>query len=943
MKYIRTRIILCAVFLAPSLYARAQSPLNESHYADTDSLTNVEPDMVQIAYRKVNPKDLPAGVSFVNVSQLMEKNYMKYSLENMDGLVGGLTGTLWAMDEYLVLVDGVPRDANNVMPSEIEQVTFLKSASSVVLYGSRAAKGVIYITTKKGEAGNNKINVQANTGFYVPKRYPKYLGSAEYMTLYNEARTNDGLDAIYSSEDIYNHGLGQNPYRYPDVDLYSSDYLKKSYNMSDVTAEISGGSEKARFYTNINLYNVGSLLKYGDADKDHVTRYSVRGNIDVEINEYIKSHMNANATFYDSRGANGDFWGAAANLRPNRVSPLIPLSYIKEDNEVAWSLVNNSNNLIGGKYLLGGTQLDPTNALADLYASGYSTFTSRQYQFDTGVDVNLKKVLEGLSFQTQFAIDYSTSYIKSYNNSYATYEPVWGNYNGEDVILSLNKYGTDKKDGVQNVAASWNRQTIAFSGQFNYKTVVNDSHNISAMLIAAGYQHSESSVYHRISNANMGLQANYNYLNKYHVDFGGAIVHSARLPKGNRQAFSPSLMLGWRLSEENFMKDSPVFDDLMFTASASILHTDLDIADYYLYESIYNQTDGASWGWADGNHNQATQSRRGQNDDLSFIKRKEISLGLRGSMLNKTLNFDLSYFSNRMEGLLTQAYSFFPSYFSSGWPVSSFIPYLNYNNYDRKGFDFSVNYNKRVNEVDLGLGVSGIYYDTEIARLEEIHEYDYQYRKGHQISGIWGLVSYGFFDSNEDIANSPVPAFGEVKPGDMKYVDQNGDNVIDDKDIVSLGKRWDSPFTLGVNFTAKWKGFTLFALGTGYFGGTGMKSSSYYWVYGDRKYSEVVRTRWTEETKETALYPRLTTQSGDNNFRDSDFWLFSTNRFSLAKVQLTYDFPESMFRNSFIRSLSVYADAYDLLTIAKERKTLELTTGGSPQCRFYNIGFKVGF
>jgi TonB-dependent SusC/RagA subfamily outer membrane receptor len=212
------------------------------------------------------------------MTDLIEKNYTTYSLDNMGGLVGGWAGnSIWGMDEYLVLVDGVPRDANNVMPTEIEQITFLKSAASVVLYGSRAAKGVVYITTKRGKAQPLKVNVRANTGFHVSKRYPKYLGSAEYMTLYNEARINDGLAAQYSDEDIYNFASGSNPYRYPDVDFYSSDHLKKAYNRTDVTAELTGGNAQSRFYTNIGYQRQGDVFNFGEAKNNYSDRLNIRG------------------------------------------------------------------------------------------------------------------------------------------------------------------------------------------------------------------------------------------------------------------------------------------------------------------------------------------------------------------------------------------------------------------------------------------------------------------------------------------------------------------------------------------------------------------------------------------------------------------------------------------------------------------------------------------
>lgn len=184
-------------FAAAFMYAQAQEAETAAPVAQLDSLTaNAEGEQVQVAYRKVNQNDLLGGVSFVNVEKLMEKNYIgSYSLTDMQSYVSGWNGSnLWGMDSYLVLVDGVPRDANNVLPSEIAQISFLKGAQAVVLYGSRAADGVIYITTKRGQAGKTRIDVRGNTGFHVPISYPEYLGAAEYMTLYNEARLNDGLD-----------------------------------------------------------------------------------------------------------------------------------------------------------------------------------------------------------------------------------------------------------------------------------------------------------------------------------------------------------------------------------------------------------------------------------------------------------------------------------------------------------------------------------------------------------------------------------------------------------------------------------------------------------------------------------------------------------------------------------------------------------------------------
>jgi len=330
------------------------------------------------------------------------------------------------MDSYLVLVDGVPRDANNVLPTEIEQVTFLKGASAVVLYGSRAAKGVVYITTKRGKSEPLKVSARVTTGFNVHKSYPKYLGSAEYMTLYNEARVNDGLNKLYSDEAIYNHSTGQNPYRYPSIDLFSSDYIRKFNNRSDATAEITGGNNFARFYTNIGYSRQNDVFNFGQAANNSTDRLNVRGNIDMTISENITAFVNTNATFYNSATAKGNYWEASSTLRPNRFSPLIPISFINPNDMNSLTLIQNSHQ-IDGKYFLSGTQAEQTNIFGDFYAAGSNKWTSRQFQFDTGIKIDMKKILKGLSFNTQFAVDYATSYTTSYDNTYSVFTPSWSN------------------------------------------------------------------------------------------------------------------------------------------------------------------------------------------------------------------------------------------------------------------------------------------------------------------------------------------------------------------------------------------------------------------------------------------------------------------------------------------------------------------------------------
>ena len=920
----------------------AAVPVSAQETAEDSTLVNV-------AFRKVAKQDIMGGVSTVNVRELTEKNYNTYSLDNMQGYVSGYNGAgMWGYTDQLVLIDGVPREANNVKPDEIESITFLKGAQAVVLYGSKAAKGAILITTKRGKVNNGlSVNVRANTGWAVAKSYPEYLGSAEYMYLYNEARANDGISTpLYSAETIAKYASGANPYRYPDVEFYSSEFIKKSYNRTDVTAEIEGGNDRAKFYANVSYYRQGDFLKVGEAANNYVDRFNVRGNVDIKLNNFINAYVNANATYYNSKSANGgSYWEKAATFRPNRVAPLIPLSYIDPNAQQAVTLIGTTKNYLNGCFL-GGAQTDLSNIFADYYFAGKNTWTSRQFQFDSGVDVDLNSITKGLSFHAMVAVDYRTAYTTSFNDTYATFTPTWSEYNGKDVIVALNTFDTvDKHSGVQNISGSTDNQTIAFNAHFDYARTFGNVHNVNAMLVANGYQQSESGTYHKVSNANLGLQLGYNYDRKYYADFALAAPWSAKLPEGKRAGFSPSFTLGWNIANENFMKDS-AFNDLVLSASYSDLVTDLGIDEYYMYLGAYQS--GGWWDWNGMSGHAGVQSKRGSNDDLGYIHRKEFSVNLRGSVLDRALTFDASFFVSKMTGQIITASNQMPSYFMVYYPESSFRPYINFNDDKRTGFDIALNYKKNFGDFGLQVGANYTYYTTKATKRDDTNDADaYQYRQGKPLDAIWGYECLGFFQDEADIKSSPNQSyFGQtIAPGDLKYKDQNNDGVIDNKDQVNLGKGgwYGAPSTLGINVTLKYKNFTLFMLGTGSFGGNGVRNNSYWWVKGEDKYSAAVRDRWTPETANTAAYPRLTTGNGANNYVTSDFWMYSTSRFDLNKVQLSYDFDKKLFGNSFVKGVQVYVSGNSLLTIAKEREILEMSVGSAPQTRFYNLGFKVAF
>ncbi len=970
MKNKKTNIFLLALLVASPLMVNAQTT------GDADTITAKK--KVHVAFRDKNADELLGGISYIDMEELQKKNHTTNSLDDLYGLVGGWNGhNLWGMDNDrldtnddsnlpLVIIDGVKRPSNNVLTSEIEQITFLKGAQAVVLYGAKAAKGAILITTKRSKVDGLQITANANTGWQVAKAFPDYLGSAEYMTLYNEACVNDGLAPKYSQQDIYNHASGTNPYRYPNINYYSDEYVRRAYNRSEGTLEVQGGSTRAHFYTNINYYRFEDLLNFGPAKDNYDDRFSVRGNVDLVVNKAVKGFANASATFYNANRNKGDFWKEAATMRPNfpeNAAPLIPIDMVDPNASKALTILGKSLNFLDGKYFPGGTKVTKQNAIADCYFGGRATETRRQFQFDAGIIYDMDRFVKGLSFKTQFAIDYASKYTSSYDNKYAVFIPTWSNYNGEDVIVALTQEGDEIVKGHMEMSNSSYRQTISWNGHFDYERTFDGKHHFTGMLLGNMFTTTASGEYHRYANANLGFQAGYDFMGRYYADLSMAGVHSARLPKGNREAISPSFSLGWNISKEDFMKKAKGVDNLMVSASYSNLNEDADVymdndQYFYIYEALW-KTAGSGFVWNESTSTERTYSTAGNNPALDFIHRKEFSVSLRGSFLNKLITTDLTFFNTDMTGYIIQNPTTFPSHLQGGLSGGTFKSAINNDIQTRRGIDFSITAQKQFGPVHATLGVVGTYLYTKYSKYDEIVEEEYQKREGSPVDGLWGYNCVGFYTNDDfDISltqdgilnyalkkDRPVPSIGgTIRPGDLKYEDVNHDNIINNKDMICLGKTgaFGAPLNLGVNVTLKYKNFSLFMLGAAQIGASGMKNtSSYYYMSGADKYSINVRGRWTPETAETATHPRLTTKSSPHNAAASSFWFYRTNYFKLNKVQLTYDFPEKMWKGKAVKALSVYLYANDLFTIAEEQKLLDLNVGYAPQTRFYNLGVKV--
>jgi hypothetical protein len=602
------------------------------------------------------------------------------------------------------------------------------------------------------------------------------------MTYYNQACTNDGLPPLYDATTIGNYASHSNVYQYPDVDYYSSDYLRKMYTSYSANAEFSGGTERARFYALVDYQGQNSLLKFGEGNSENSSRLSIRGNVELKLNDFISAFVHTSTVFNDSQSAMGNYWSNAATLRPNYFSPFIPINLISKS--VTNAQYNGESNIIDGNYLLGGTQENMTNPISDVYAGGNKTNTSRLFQYVTGINADLSQALKGLSFHGQVSIDYLDTYTDSLSTKYAVYSPTWTN----DSITALTKYNTDNNGRVQNIGNVFEDQTIDFNVHMDYVNTFKQKHNVSAMLVGSGTLRRETGDFQYRTNSNLGLQLSYNYDHRYYADFSGAVVNSTLLPADTRVAFSPTFNLAWLLTGENFLKDSKVVNLLKVSASAGIINTDLNMDNnYYLYDALYYSSYGYSW--HDGTYgNSATTALRGENQNLSYAKRKELNLGIDGSFFNNQLGVQATAFLINMDGIPEQAFTQYPNYFNTYYPTSSLVPYTNSGANQYRGFDVQLNFRQKIGDFNLIVGAAGTYATSKVLKVDEDYADSYQNRAGKPIDAIFGLQSEGFFSDQTDISNHATQQFGTVSPGDIKYKDENGDGVIDSKDQVMIGR-----------------------------------------------------------------------------------------------------------------------------------------------------------
>lgn len=429
------------------------------------------------------------------------------------------------------------------------------------------------------------------------------------------------------------------------------------------------------------------------------------------------------------------------------------------------------------------------------------------------------------------------------------------------------------------------------------------------------------------------------YLNKYIAEITAVVAGSSKLFGSTPYAFSPGIGAGWILSEENFLSDNKIIDYLKIKANWALNHNDENI-DYYLYMSNY-YSQGSSWRYNQGNTQNNSRTAFLGNPNLCWEKTMELNLGFESELFNKKLSVEGIYFYNLASDLITTRSNYYPAYYNLSI-------YENYGKEQYQGVEMGLNLTEKFGDFKFSFGTNFVYSVPKTLQIDELNydeKYEYLKKTGKPSDAMFGYVALSLYKDQEDIDNSPQQVFGIVRPGDIKYQDINEDGIIDELDRKMIGNS-KARLGYGLHLNIKYKALELFAIGNGQAGGNVYFNNAYYWVYGDRKYSEVVLNRWAYDpiqgidTRENATYPRLTTNESNNNFRNSTYWIYKNNWLRLQTVQLTYSLPPN---TGILKETRFFVRANNLLTISKIKDKLDLNVDKAPRLRQFSFGVNASF
>lgn len=817
----------------------------------------------------------------------------------------------------LILVDGVEANFADLVPEEVESVSLLKDASATAMYGSRGANGVLLVTTKRGVEGKLKVIFSAQQGVQSAIRMPEFLNSYDYARLYNEALVNDGKAERYTAADLEAYQNGSDQAFHPNVDWYK-EVLRNASPISNYNLNFSGGNKTVKYFVMLNHVKSNSLLrKTGNESEFSINgsyqRVNFRSNLDINLTKRFSAQLTMGGTVVDKANPSGNnsdgIFNQMAQLPPNAFP------------------VYNPNGTISRNSLW-------ANPLGDILNKGFYTSNGRTFQTTVGFTEQLDFITKGLSLSSRISFN---SYFLSQSNKSRTYESfaISKDASGNPVYT---KYGINTSL-VGNEGASDQYRNLAYQTFLNYERNFG-IHDISAVLMYNEDEYTISGDNFPVKHTNISGRGTYAYDQKYIGEISFSYMGSENFPKGGRFGLFPAVSLGWIVSNEDFLKENNTVNFLKLRASYGVIGNDKIGGTPFMFEQYYPYSSQYFFGTANTAFNSIIQGSPA-NRNVTWEKEKSVNFGVEATLFNH-IDVSLDVFNRDRYDILVQPNSTTPDF------MGYTRPYLNEGKANNKGFETKVKYyTDKSNDFQFFAEASLWYYQNKVVYSSEaLKLYDYQYETGRPIGQPFGLVAVGFFKDAADIAASPKQIWTSVKPGDVKYKDQNNDGKIDQNDSYPIGKTSLPNLTAGLHLGAKYKGFDfdLFFQGvssrTVYFSGL-----NFHAFQNNGKISNIALDRWTPATAETATYPRLSSANDDNNYRYSTLWQRDGSFIKLRSVELGYTFPAQITKAAKIQDARIFVNGTNLFSLDHMDGFRDPEFGGTgyPATRSFSVGLRVQF
>lgn len=922
-------------YIDRELKVGSQSSLEIALREDTQALDEV----VVVGYGTVKKGNLTMAVSSVK-SEVLENRPVQSATEALQGQVPGLSITssgrpgdaatmqlrgatsLNESGSPLVLIDGVPGEFNYLNVDDIEDITVLKDAASAAIYGSRAAHGVILVTTKRGKTGKPTFRYNGSVGVNTPTNMPEVMSSAVYARVLNEAYQNMGRSAVYSEEDIQKFASGEDPNRYPNTNWLDLAFQNSITTRHSIAA--SGGTDNVKYHLSAGVDHQTGVIPEVSQNV-----FNVRSNVDVAINERLDVSFDIRYTQRKKDEVGGldgiiqdiykmypvdvayytdGTYGYNAKLVINPIAYLKERGHNYEDRHDANGTFKLNYKILDG---LTFTGIANVNYVFDnesqhgrkIYFTDY--FTKQQYE--NGVNSLTEERDYKEYYNLQALLNYKKSFGKHNLDILAGFQSE--NEKTSDISAFRDGYPTDLI------------YVLDAGSQDNWSNEGTSAHWSLASVIG---------------------RVNYDYDGKYLVSASFRSDGSSYFSKGHRWSTFPTVSAAWRITSEPFMESTSHFlDDLKFRGSWGIAGSSSGLVDPDTQMSLYPSYTTIAMGNVVLNsiYKQTAYLSSLGNDELGWEKTYMYDIGLDARLLQNRLGITVDYYKKTTRDILIEL----PVPLEYGLDN----PKMNIGEVSNRGWELELSWNDQINDFNYGVAFN---LSDNKNRVESIGGTNAwingnQYTNvGYAMNSIYGYESMGLFQTEEEIEGAPFQNV-QNKPGDIRYVDQNNDNKIDGDDRVVIGDP-NPHFLFGLRLNGEYKGFdlSLFFQGIGkkdyIMAGAGIRP------FNDSPLMKHHMDYWSEDNRD-ARYPRVMPNAeGNFNYETSDFWKINGGYLRLKNLQFGYKLPKSILSNIGIGYARIYFSANNLFTIDNFIPGYDPETENAftyPLARTYSFGLNVQF